>query len=92
MPATCGLACEVCKFKERCGGGCVPGTDPRAPKRVEQLDKLFAFDCPVLRCAIENKVEYCLNCENFPCDVHYQESPYSKKWLDSLKELSKEDK
>jgi len=34
MPAACGIACEVCGFKEVCGG-CPPGTDPKAPERGE---------------------------------------------------------
>jgi len=41
----------------------------------------------VLECAIKSKVDYCLRCENLPCDVLYQaEFPYSKKLLDMFKE------
>jgi hypothetical protein len=83
MPAACGIACEVCKLKEMCGG-CVPGTDERAPARLEQL-KGMGLPCPVLECAIKNKVDYCLRCDKFPCDVHYQGFPYSKNLLDVFK-------
>ena len=90
MPGACGIACEVCAFKSEavCGGGCVPGTDPKAPERAEKLREMSGGEgCPVLECAIRNKVDYCLNCEKFPCDVHYEfQFPYSKKLLDFFKE------
>ena len=62
--------------------GCVAGTDAKAPEMVEWL-KGIGISCPVLECAIKNKVDYCLRCENIPCDVLYQaEHPYSKSFLD----------
>lgn len=65
--------------------GCTAGTDPKAPARVEWL-KRIGMSCPVLECAIKNKVDYCLRCENLPCDVLYQaERPYSKSLLDLFK-------
>jgi len=85
MPAACGIACEVCGFRseEICGGGCVSGTDPKAPERVEKLRKVFDWSCPILECAIKNKVDYCLKCEKLPCDVHSQALfPYSEKFLE----------
>jgi hypothetical protein len=82
------MACEVCKFKEMCGG-CVPGTDAKAPARLERL-KGMGFSCSVLECAMNRKVDYCLRCEDFPCDVHYQAGlPYSKKLLDTFKRVLK---
>jgi len=84
----CGMACEVCKLKEMCGG-CVAGTDERATAFVETL-KGLGLSCPVLECAIKSKVDHCLGCEKFPCDVLYQaEFPYSKKLLDGLKSFLK---
>jgi hypothetical protein len=41
--------------------------------------------CPMLECAIKNQVDYCLRCPSFPCEVAYQEIPYSKKILDLIK-------
>ena len=84
MPAACGIACEVCGFKETCGG-CVSGTDPKAPERLEKLKQMLGMPCPVLECAVKNKVDYCLRCGEFPCDVHYQGIPYSKTLLDVFK-------
>jgi len=84
MPAACGMACEVCKFREMCGG-CVPGTDPRAPEKLEEVKQTLGKPCPMLECAIKKKVAYCLGCVEFPCDVAYQEMPYSKKLLDLYK-------
>jgi hypothetical protein len=84
MPAACGLACEVCGNLEKCGG-CMAGTDPRAPQRLEQVKQAMGAPCPMLECAIKNKVDYCLRCPSFPCEVAYQEIPYSKKTLDIIK-------
>ena len=90
MPAACGMACEVCGFKEPCGG-CVPGTAPNASQRAEEVRKMMGAPCPVLECAIKNKVDYCLKCDGFPCDVHYKwEIPYSKRLLDILKKFKQE--
>ena len=65
--------------------GCAAGTDAKAPAMVEWL-KGLGMSCSVLDCAIKNKVDYCLRCENLPCDVLYQaEHPYSKGLLDLFK-------
>ena len=87
MPGACGIACEVCGFKEMCGGGCTPGTDPKAQERLELLRKMLGAPCAVLDCAVKNKVDYCLRCSKFPCEIHYQELPYSKNLLDIFKKL-----
>lgn len=72
--------------------GCAAGTDAKAPAMVEWL-KGIGLGCRVLDCAIENKVDYCLRCENLPCDLLYQaEHPYSKGFLDmfrAIKEILK---
>ena len=88
--AACGIACEVCGFKDKCGG-CVSGTDSTAPQRLEQLKEMMGTYCPVLKCAIKSSVAYCLSCDEFPCEVHYKwEIPYSKKLLDLFQEFKKE--
>jgi len=90
MPAACGVACEVCGFIEVCKGPCVSGTDPRASEWVEKL-KTFGITCAVLECAIKNKVDYCLKCDEFPCNVLYEgEFPYSKNFLDIFKKFKEE--
>ncbi|TRZ49799.1 MAG: DUF3795 domain-containing protein [Dehalococcoidia bacterium] len=88
MPAACGIACEVCGLlvKGVCPiGGCVAGTDERAPEKLEKVKEVIGTPCPVLECAIKNKVDYCLKCEGFPCEIHYHEFPYGKKFLDVMK-------
>ena len=86
--AACGMACGVCKLKEACGGGCFPGTDPRVPKRLEQLKEALDWTCDVLTCAMKKKVDYCLACDSFPCGVLYRaDVPYSKRVLDSYIKL-----
>jgi hypothetical protein len=67
--------------------GCAPGNDPKAPAFMETL-KGLGMSCPVLECAIKNKVDYCFKCEEFPCDVHYLGSPYAKALLDTWKKFS----
>jgi hypothetical protein len=89
MTGACGLNCDVCGFmvKGMCPiGGCVAGTDPKAPEKLEAIKKAIGMPCPALECAIKNKVDYCLKCDKFPCEVHYKaEHPYSKKFLDFVK-------
>jgi hypothetical protein len=63
------------------------GTDPRAPEKLEQVKKVMGGPCPMLECAIKNKMDYCLRCPSFPCDTAYLEIPYSKKTLDAIKGL-----
>lgn len=90
LPAACGISCEVCGLKAKCGG-CVSGTDPDAPEVLRRMESGKGNPCPVLRCAIENRVEYCLSCPKFPCEIHYRhETPYSRKALDLFKKLQAE--
>jgi hypothetical protein len=89
MPSACGLACEVCGLREKgfclVGDGCVAGTDPKAPEKLERF-KAAGFPCLILECAIKNNVDHCLRCDKFPCEVHYQQGgPFSKKVLDMIK-------
>ncbi len=87
MPGACGIACEVCGLRDQCGG-CVAGTDPRAPQRQAELRKLMGAPCPALNCAMRKGIDYCLRCPDFPCEVHYKwEIPYSRKLLDLVKKF-----
>ena len=82
------MACDVCALREPCGG-CLPGTDPNAPQRAEQIRDMMGAPCPILDCAIKNKVDYCLSCVYFPCEVHYKAGfPYSKSLLDIFKKFA----
>ena len=95
MPATCGLACEVCGFPEKklCPiGRCVPGTDTKAPEKLERFTAAMGHPCKILECAIENKMDYCTRCDSFPCDIHYQQGLFSTKLLDMLKGMIEKSK
>lgn len=88
MPSVCGIACEICAFPtkglcpiDRCG----PGTDPKAPEKLEKFTSVFGHPCLILECAIKNGVDYCFQCDQFPCEVHYKQEIYSKKLLDMIK-------
>ena len=42
MPSACGIACEVCGIREKgfCpSDGCVPGTDQKAPEKIEMFTR-----------------------------------------------------
>ena len=90
MPSACGLACEVCGIRERVGcpvDGCVPGTDLKAPEKLEKFKAAMGNPCFILECAIKNNVDHCTRCDEFPCEVHYQQEIYSHKLLDIIKGL-----
>ena len=90
MPAACGLACEVCGFLEMgfCTlDGCVAGTDPSAPQKLEKFKAKRGHPCFILECAIKNNKDYYLRCNEFPCEVHYEQELFSKKVLDMIKAM-----
>jgi len=83
----CGIACDVCAlYEQKKCLGCVPGTDEEAPAKLKALTEA-GFPCPVLECAINSRVAYCLSCDKFPCDIHYRGIPYSKALLDIFKKM-----
>ena len=89
MPSACGLACEVCGVREKVGcptDGCVPGTDPKAPEKLEKFKAVMGEPCFVFACAIKNKVDYCTRCDEFPCEVHDKDGPYRNEVLDMIKD------
>jgi len=88
MPSACGLACEVCGLREKglCPiDGCVAGTDPKAPEKLERFKAAMGHPCLILECAIKDKVDHCTRCDKFPCEVHYQQELFSKNLLDFIK-------
>ncbi len=70
MPvAACGISCDVCGLyvKGICST-CVAGTDERARRKLDVQMQAMKAHCPILACAVERKVGYCLkDCEEFPC-------------------------
>jgi len=69
--AACGICCDVCGRCLKLGfpTTCAPGTDETAPKKLDAQRQFFqGHHCPILACAVENKVGHCLkDCEEFPC-------------------------
>jgi len=63
----------------------VPGTDPKAPDKLEKFKAATGHPCLILECAIKSKVDHCTRCDKFPCEVHYQQAIFSKSLLDMLK-------
>lgn len=76
MPGVCGLACEVCRYLDQgncmCGSedGCKAGTDPKAINVLQGFEAKIGYPCPVLKCAIDKRVDYCFRCNDFPCEKH----------------------
>ena len=88
--AACGINCDICALKEHCGG-CVPGTDPKALERLVKLKEMMGDLCPALDCAIKKRIDYCLQCSEFPCQRLYKwEIPYSRKLLDLVSRFKDE--
>ena len=91
MPATCGIACEICGFpgKALCPiDRCVAGTDAKAPEKLERFKAAMGHPCLILECAINKGVDHCFRCEQFPCETHYQQEVFSKKLLDMIKDMT----
>ena len=100
MPvAACGIACDVCALylKGTCLT-CAAGTESEALKKLESQRQRINTECPVLSCAVEKKVGYCLrDCEEFPCSkfasgFKYEPGkgtdpfPYSASFLEMYRE------
>ena len=62
----------------------MPGTDPRAPEKLEKFTAALGHPCLVLDCAIKKNQDHCFRCSEFPCPVHYEQEMYSKKFLDMI--------
>lgn len=41
--------------------------------------------CKIPQCAERKKVEFCFDCKEFPCKLHYYRAETYKQWLDFLK-------
>jgi len=72
----CGISCDVCGlYEKKICGGCASGTDC-TEERVNRVP------CPVLKCAFEKGVSYCMkDCEEFPCKCHEKGYPFSGAYL-----------
>lgn len=84
----CGLNCDMCRLHHlgvctTCGSGT---SDAGLTKRDTQ-QRLFGAACPILDCAVQRKVAYCLrDCDDFPCDpFRSNDYPFSEGFLQMQK-------
>ncbi len=79
MPGTgaCGINCLTCRlFAEGKCSPCGSGLSEQANRKLVAQLRLIGGVCPILNCAVERRVEYCLrDCDKFPCH-HFKGGPY----------------
>jgi len=80
----CGINCSICRLNLLgiCGS-CGPGGSEQGASKRAEMERIFATSCPILACAMERNVEYCLrDCEEFPCR-QFKEGlyPFSEGYL-----------
>ncbi|MBI4768422.1 MAG: DUF3795 domain-containing protein [Deltaproteobacteria bacterium] len=73
----CGINCYTCKlFTEGRCSSCGSGLSEQATRKLASQLRIMGGVCPILNCAVERKIEYCLrDCESFPCP-HFKFGPY----------------
>jgi hypothetical protein len=73
----CGINCLTCRlFVEGRCSPCGSGISEQASRKLAAQLRLMGGVCPILNCAMERKVEYCLrDCDRFPCN-HFKSGPY----------------
>ena len=83
--AACGIDCTVCRLHvlgvcSTCG----PGRSQAGREKLEAQLRLFGQACPILACAVDKQIDYCLrDCDEFPCDWFAQgPHPFSQGFLD----------
>ena len=76
----CGICCASCGLYVK---GICPGCN-KIEEGVRFLKSINA-NCPVLECAVENKIDVCSkDCDKFPCEK-FKDWPLSKEWLEMYK-------
>ena len=76
----CGICCTTCGLyiKKIC-----PGCN-KTDEGVKFLKNINA-NCPVLECAVENKIDICSrDCDKFPC-TRFKNWPLTEEWLQMYK-------
>jgi hypothetical protein len=81
----CGIDCTTCRLHvmgicSTCGAG---NSDAGRDKLAAQ-NRLFGSGCPILSCAVERGMAYCLrDCNEFPCgEFSARQYPFSQGFLD----------
>ena len=94
MPtAACGINCDVCRLNllgvcSTCG----PGRSHEGLRKMEAQLRILGAPCPILACAIDKGIAYCLrDCPLFPCQL-YESGPYpfSQAYLNMQKRRRQE--
>lgn len=78
MPtAACGIDCDVCRLKvQGICSTCSPGTGIEAIAKKDAQIRILGAPCPILSCAMDRRVAYCLrDCDDFPC-TRFKDGPY----------------
>lgn len=80
----CGINCLTCKLGV--SGACTPcgpGTGEQAVKKLGAQLSSFGGYCPVLKCAVDRNIGFCMrDCDKFPCTHFKQGYPYGQGYLD----------
>jgi hypothetical protein len=89
----CGVNCLACRLATTgvCSP-CGPGTSDLAAKKLAAQLRLVGGYCPILKCASDRRIAFCLrDCDQFPCR-HFQdrEYPFSNGFLEMQARRRKE--
>ena len=81
----CGINCDTCRLHLRgiCTS-CGAGNGPLGKRKLAAQFGAFKQQCPILVCAHEKGIAYCLrDCRRFPCDIFKRgPAPFSRRFLD----------
>ncbi len=85
MPTgACGIDCDVCRLNllgtcSTCGSG----ASTEALKKIDAQKRIFGVPCPMLACAVDNRIAFCSrDCDRFPCPTFRQgDYPFSQGYL-----------
>jgi hypothetical protein len=84
----CGIFCGLCKIFRRTEYKC---HGCNWANKMLKLSREDGKGCVFWECTQNKKVECCLICDEFPCQIHYnkKEAVYTKHALDEWKKLYK---
>jgi hypothetical protein len=78
----CGINCDVCRLNVLgvCSS-CGPGKSLEAEGKMAAQVRILGAPCPILECASNRGIDYCLrDCEEFPCE-RFSAYPFSEAFL-----------
>jgi hypothetical protein len=78
----CGINCDACRlYALGVCSSCGPGGSPEAQRKMAAQVRILGAPCPILECASNRGIEYCLrDCEEFPCE-RLSAYPFSEGFL-----------